>query len=297
MQDGFFFLGIFILLFVVWVATGGPMRPISFAGPYLNPIHTTGTTAQPYGDPSQYSSINSTVTVGLNGVNASPNTSASAGAITLSRDTSGAMSTDPDQEYVVINVSAGASGNVSTAGWKLVSRTSGDGASFPQGAEVPVSGRVNALSAILLHPGDQAIVATGRSPVGISFRENECTGYLEEHQDFHPALSMNCPTPSQEFSSYYAKSDDNGSCAAFVRSIPYCGTETPSSANISSSCQDFVDERLNYNACVNTHHADPGFESTVWRIFLGQNDELWGRSHETIALLDAQGKVIDSLTY
>lgn len=296
MKDGFFFVGIFILLFVVWVASGGPSRPISFAGPYLSPIHTTGATAQPYGDPTKFSSINSSVTVGAGGVSVA-NTAPAAGAVTLSRDTSGAASSDPDEEYVIVSVSAGASGTISTAGWKLMSRETGEGALFPQGTEVPRSGRVNVLSPIVLHPGDQAIVATGRSPVGISFRENACTGYFEEHQDFHPALSMSCPTPSQEYATFYEGSDRNDACLSYVRSIPYCGTETRSSTDVPNSCESFVDEHLNYNGCADAHAKDAGFLGTTWRIFLGSRSELWKRSRETIVLLDAQNKVIDSLSY
>lgn len=297
MKDGLFFLGIFVLIFVLWVATGGPSRPISLAGPYLNPIQTTGTTAQPYGDPSKFSSINSTVTLGPGGVSATPNTSNASGGVTLSHDTSGATNSDPDQEYIIINVSGGLKESVSTAGWKLASRSNGDSTAFPQGAEIPRSGRINALAAIVLHPGDQAIVTTGRSPVGLSFRENACTGYFEEHQDFHPALTQNCPTASQEFARFFEGSDNDDACISALRSIPYCGTETSSASRVSASCSTFIDDRINYNGCVDAHAKDPGFLGTTWRIFLGYRSELWARSRETITLLDAQGKVIDSLSY
>lgn len=296
MKDGFFFLGILILFFVVWVASGGPDRPISFAGPYLNPIYTTGTSAQPYGDPAKFSSINSTVSVGLGGVKVSGEAADARGIVTLSRDTSGAAATNETSEYVIINVSAAGRESISTAGWKLVSK-SGDGAHFPQGTELAKSGRVNQLGAITLRPGDQAVVTTGRSPVGVSFRENKCTGYFEEHQDFHPSLSMNCPTPSQEFSRFYDEDDDNGKCAAYVRSIPYCSTEPSIKSNAPSSCDDFVEQYLEYNSCVVAHERDADFTNPTWRIFLGQRDELWRRDRETITLLDAQNRVIDSLSY
>lgn len=295
MKDGVFFLGIFILLFVVWVASGGPSRPISFAGPYLNPIQTTGTTAQAYGDPSKFSSINSDVTIGAGGVTATGG-GAKPGVVRLSRDLTGARNTDPDEEYLMITVSSSAGGPVSTAGWKLVAKDGGS-ASFPQGAEVPRSGRVNSLTAITLRPGDQAIVTTGRSPVGISFRENMCTGYFEEHQDFHPSLAMNCPTPSQEYGDYYGDNDENDFCLTYIRSIPYCSTETSASGDASSACRNFVEDHLNYNGCFDAHQKDSGFLSSTWRIFLGKNDELWRQRQETITLLDADNKVIDSITY
>ena len=42
-SDLFLFIGILVFLFVVWVASGGPHRPLSFAGPTIAPLPTTGT--------------------------------------------------------------------------------------------------------------------------------------------------------------------------------------------------------------------------------------------------------------
>lgn len=293
----FGFIGILILIFVLWVSTGGPSRPISFTGPYLQPIQTTGTTAEAYGDPSKFSSINSNITVGVNGIRTEEGASSLQGTVALSRDTSGVTSTDPDGEYVVINYSSSGRTPLSTSGWKLVSNESKKSALIPQGASTPRSGRVNTLASITLSPGEQMIVVSGRSPVGISFRENKCTGYFEERQDFHPALFLNCPTPSQEFSRFYRGDDNTDSCINYVRSIPYCATETRTSTSVSSSCEQFVEEHLNYNSCVDAHQGDADFNGTVWRVFLGERNELWRRDRETILLLDAENKVIDALTY
>lgn len=294
MKDAGIIIGLIVLLFVAWIGTGGPTRPISFAGPYLNPISHPGTTAQPYGDPSEYSAINSTVTIGTGGVRSSGSTQKS---VTLSRSAGGAHASDADQEYVSINVASSATGSISTAGWRLVSAASGRSLVFPQGTETPESGHVNTLVPITLHAGDEAIVTTGRSPVGISFRENVCSGYLEEHQDFYPSLSLTCPTPSDELTRAYPNADDE--CVSAVRSIPYCGTDVPSYAenDLSSSCERFVEQRLNYNGCVATHSKDTNFASHTWRIFLGSSSELYRNTHDTITLLDAEGKAIDSLTY
>ena len=293
----FGFIGILILIFVLWISTGGPSRPISFSGPYLNPIKTTGTTAQPYGDPSKFSSINSNITVGVSGVDVTAGTSAFSGEIAFSSDYYGATQTNPEKEYVVITLSPGTTRTISTAGWKIISRESGNKGAFPQGAEIPRSGRVNTLAPLLLHAGDKIIIMTGRSPVGVSFRENKCTGYLEEHQDFHPSLSQNCPTPSEEFSRYYRGGDTDGTCATYINSIPYCATETSLYGTISSSCENFVEDHLNYNSCVDAHKNDADFKTNTWRVFLEKHSELWRASRETITLLDANNKVIDSIMY
>ena len=305
-SDFFFFLGILVLFFFLWLASGGPSRPISFSGPYLHPITTTGTTSQAYGDPGSYQGISSgisiggwggSVTTGSGGNTAIKNPSSFSGNVSLMRDSSGATNKDEDAEYVVLSVSPLAPSSVSTAGWKLVSQKTGKGAGFPQGAETPKSGRVNALSAITLKPGDTATILSGRSPVGVSFRENKCTGYFEERQDFKPSLAMSCPTPNQEYTARYDEDDEDDECASFVRSIPYCSTETDIPSNVSGSCERFVEEVLTYNGCLEAHEDDPGFYSNAWRVFLGSNDELWRQKDETILLLDAQGKTIDAFSY
>lgn len=301
--DFIFFLGIFLLFFFVWVASGGPSRPISFQGPFLTPITGPGAGANAYG--STATSISTGINMGGWGVNVSggngseglvPGTSSFTGTVSIIRDTSGASRRDEDEEYLVLSVSPLAQSSVSAAGWKLVSQKTGRGASFPQGTEDPRSGRVNILAPITLKPGDFATVSSGRSPVGVSFRENKCTGYFEGRQNFHPSLTQSCPTPYQEYSRFYNGGVDSN-CADYVRTIAYCSTETNAPSNVSDSCEAFVEDYLNYNGCVGAHENESGFYGASWRIFLGSGNELWRSERETILLLDAQGKTIDSLSY
>src|SRR3954469_12764649 len=35
-HDAWFFIGIFVFIFLIWVATGGPLHPIAFTGPRLS---------------------------------------------------------------------------------------------------------------------------------------------------------------------------------------------------------------------------------------------------------------------
>src|SRR5665811_2252287 len=35
MHDAWFFIGIFVFIFLIWIATGGPLHPIAFTGPHL----------------------------------------------------------------------------------------------------------------------------------------------------------------------------------------------------------------------------------------------------------------------
>lgn len=276
-----FFFGMLLLFFLVWLAGGGPSRPVSFSGPYLGAITAPGAGATAYGDPNQYGSVNGTISIGNK-------------SVYLLRDASGAKSGSAGSEYVTVVVSAGASGSISTAGWRLVSKSTGEGASFPLGAEVPQSGKVNNLVPITLKPGEQAVVTSGRSPVGVSFKENLCTGYFEERQDFKPALAQSCPTPFQELQRFYPSASEE--CSSYVRSIPYCATDTDMKG-VGGSCEEFVDEYLNYNGCVDAHGGDSNFSGSTWRVYLGSKDDLWRDSRDEIQLVGADGTVIDTLSY
>jgi hypothetical protein len=293
--DVFLFIGIFFLFFIIWVASGGPARPISFAGPYLRPITSPGTSAEAYGNANAVPAFTTGISIGGWGAQVSSGgvsgSSASSKFASLLPDPYGAKETNEDKEYVTVT----AYGNVSTAGWKLVSQKTGRGAPLPQGASIPQSGRVNVLAPIELSAGDTMIVVSGRSPVGVSFRENKCTGYFEERQDFRPPLTQACPTSYEEYDRFYEGDDD--SCLSYLATIPYCSTDTDTSSNVSSSCEDFAEEYLNYAGCVDAHEDDSDFVSRTWRVYLGQSDELWRKDGETILLLDAENKVVSQLSY
>ena len=36
MHDAWFFIGVFVFIFLVWISVGGPTHPISFTGPTLS---------------------------------------------------------------------------------------------------------------------------------------------------------------------------------------------------------------------------------------------------------------------
>ena len=263
------------------------------------PVTNTATTAQPYGDPNQFQPIQGTswLTGGVNSNTAvsAANASEFRDRITFSRDTFGAVNADERNEYVVVQASARLEKPVSTAGWTLVSKETGKSAAFPPGTNVARAGKVNILTPILLAPGDQAIVTTGRSPVGVSFREHMCVGYLGERQTFSPPLPASCPTPSGEYSRFFDGDDEE--CLFHLRTIAQCASNSKVSGDVSNECEDFVDHYLNYNGCVAAHENDEGFAGHTWRVYLGKQDELWQRQRETILLLDASGKTIDALSY
>lgn len=163
---------------------------------------------------------------------------------------------------------------------------------------LPFPGRENALIPVTLRPGDRAIVSTGFSPNGLSFQENLCTGYFsansnDAYHNFNPTISRSCPQPRNE--PWVASLSWN--CKDYLLNQLPCRVPTKLPLNLDAACQEMVTSKLTYNGCVETHRADKNFYSGSWRIYLGRTAPLWHSIHETITLLDAEGKIIASVNF
>jgi hypothetical protein len=305
-NDAFLFVGIIIFLFVLWVYTGGPTKPISFAGPYITPVTNVGGESEGYGagsSGSNYTTSNSGSFWGSWGKGSSggsttdvpaANRSPYAGKITLGGGNPGAS--DARQEYLTLQSQANT--DVSITGWQLVSTKTGAHATIPKGVEL-ANYSSSDPSSIVLSSGNLAIVTTGTSPVDDSFRETMCTGYLDSNGRFSPSLSNRCPSPLDELDRIYggdARKYDQ--CSDYISTLSSCrvpNSNVPSGT--SSSCRNFAESNLNYRGCISEHRNDADFRGSTWRIFLEESRELWRRSNETIQLLDANGKVVDQYSY
>jgi hypothetical protein len=157
---------------------------------------------------------------------------------------------------------------------------------------------VNAVQPISLEPGSSAILTTGISPVGISFRENTCSGYLGELQSFTPELPSECPAPSEAL----LLNADNlraygDTCIDYVQTLSQCHFPATVPSNLTPACRSFIANTLSYNGCTQAHRNDPSFALPSWRVYLGLKAEFWYNTHDVIRLLDDQGRVVDVLTY
>lgn len=312
-SDGLFFLGILAFFFILWFAAGGPTRPISFAGPYITPITDVDTVQEGYGDAPSASFGSATYGTGSSiwsnimniessiaslqrqssDIRAFGEESPFRGQVSVS-GAGGTSATDEDEEYVSIRASGNQS--VDITGWRVVSGASGKGARIPEGAALPRSGRVNDTGRIILNPGEEAIIVTGDSPNGVSFKENMCTGYLAKNQQFYPSLQNQCPAAYDEFDRFYTGNElRDEKCYTLVTSTASC--TTPRDSGTSNACQRFIDDYLTYNGCVEHHRNDSRFAGRTWRIYLERGDELWKPARDAVKLLDANGKTVDLYTY
>ncbi|HUO50403.1 MAG TPA: hypothetical protein VMU25_02465 [Candidatus Paceibacterota bacterium] len=292
------FLLLIVVLIVMWFLSGGldriKARVNNFNGNPLQLLMGFGSTTLPWSPVSLPRGPDISGITGYGGQNSQNattfgNPSPYASGVSISSE--GAQNADPHTEYLVIHNDG--SQTLDITGWALQSLQTRAQAFIPRGASFFALGAVNQQTDIELPPGGVAIVATGVSPVGTSFRENICSGYLGQLQSYAPQIQTNCPSPS----GYAAQAAQFGqACADFVSSLPAC-TFPQQVSNLPSGCQAFVQTDLSYNGCVQAHQGDPGFATANWRVFLGASQELWSNTSDTIRLLDGHGQVVAVTSY
>jgi len=97
--------------------------------------------------------------------------------------------------------------------------------------------------------GDKALIATGRSPIGVSFKENICSGYIGNLQTFTPHLSTSCPT--SEDMARNTGVDIDTACTNALRAIPACTTYVrPAPEGVSESCAAFIQKSIRLCSCL-----------------------------------------------
>ncbi len=218
------------------------------------------------------------------------------GQVTLAQGA--ATENSPRAEYLELEAVWDNTSPVNVTGWSFQSALTGVRAHIPRGAHPFILGSVNTQNDIYLDQGGSAIVSTGASPIGTSFRENACTGYLAGLQSFTPPLERACPAPSEALPFTPENLKNYGeSCYDFVQTLPSCTFPASTPSDISPACRIFLANNLSYNGCVQNHRYKSSFARDSWRIYLNAGGELWRNSHDIIRLLDAEGRTVDMVSY
>lgn len=187
---------------------------------------------------------------------------------------------------------------VSLAGWSVQSAVTGKRAYLPLGISHFVLGSVNNAQPVVLESGISALLISGNSPIGGSFRENMCMGYLNERQSFTPPLTMGCPDISRAMPITADNIRIYGEgCIDYVQSMRGCDIPTDLPSELSASCRSFIAEAASYNGCTRANQQSAGFLLPTWRLYLSSGIELWQDLHDVVRLLDDKGRVVDVLTY
>ncbi|MEK7514555.1 MAG: hypothetical protein AAB587_01925 [Patescibacteria group bacterium] len=213
------------------------------------------------------------------------------GLISL-RSGNGFGGTDARKEYLTITASTRIE-PVSLSGWKLVSDSTATVMTLGRATNVYYPQNLTEDTNVILSSGGKVVVVSGISPVGISFRSNICTGYLNRNNVLTPSLPQLCPYARDENLSSIPKTPINDKCFDYIDTIPRCKMPTESlGLGYSAECAVFVAEKINYKGCVDIHRNDTGFLGNEWRVFLGRNETIWKNSRETIRLVDNLGKTV-----
>lgn len=175
------------------------------------------------------------------------------------------------------------------------------------------SGR-NVFQDVMLKPGENAVITTGsvgsQSPYKIiSFKENICSGFLEDMTEyaFTPSLARNCKRPADE----PGVSALDTECRNFIEGLASCRTPEFNTRDVegnvcqncidgkllSGSCVAFIKGHFNYTSCIAYHQNDSDFSGRTWRVFLGRGWEMWAEKYETMSLFDQLGRLVDYRAY
>jgi len=209
-----------------------------------------------------------------------------------------------------LTANSGNESDVPVTGWTLESVVTGQRATIKGGTHLPYPGVVNTVSTIFMAPRDKLLVTTGRSPIGVNFRVNMCTGYFEQYQNYSPRLRKECQSPVDEFDEFSLvpttnvriEKDDREICRDFVvDNIDRCEINrvdlSDTELRLTNQCKDFIESTYTYSGCVANHKFDTGFYKNEWRVFLGSYAELWREKREIIRLLDQNGLTVDIIDY
>lgn len=300
-KDLFIFFGLIVVLFVLWISLGGPQaapkQPVGTASNISSPSKTREASRGDFRDPDDLA-LDST---------ASPYKDI------ISFSGGSPQRELVSEEWIRIRSSSRLETPANITGWRVESVITGNYAIIPGAAALPAQGVVNAEAPLLLAPSNTAILHSGRSPIGVSFRNNMCAGYLDPRDRFHPRLRRQCPQPEDEFKNFgfapnKTRDEAYEKCKRFVRRyIDRCEVtreeldekdEDIELLPLSSQCVAFIENNLTYPGCVANHFNDDNFFDNEWRVFLGSGTaELWRKNDEILRLLDAQGRVVDVWQY
>jgi hypothetical protein len=208
----------------------------------------------------------------------------------------------PHDEYLTIRSSVQNEGAIPLKGWSVESYVSKTRIPLPKGVLLYALGRKNAVVDPVLAPGEYAYIVSGNSPLENSFHTNSCTGQLATYAPFTPPLSGYCPAPSDIIPATVQNLRIYGEqCIEYIQSLAPCevpGTNVPK--DLLPLCRSLIQKELTYNNCIEREYKKYKFgvfNGGGWYLYLESPAEIWRNKYDVIRLLDADGRVVDVLSY
>jgi len=202
------------------------------------------------------------------------------------------------REYITLTTNLDAGEVVALSGWHFRSLVTGSTLPIGGVATNPVIG-LRTESPLIVSRGARVIVTQNRSPIGMSFRVNKCSGYLEQKNNFFPSLStFDCPAPIEDAPSF--SRDFDNACLDYIEGLPICEEprerDTPE-RGLTRACENYIETQINYESCVIKHQNDLDFYKPEWRVYIGRPRTLWLEKRDKIQLIDNDGRVVDTIDY
>lgn len=179
------------------------------------------------------------------------------------------------------------SGAVNITGWRIKSAQRGEtligkGINILQFDVIP--------SDIWLTSGETAEIIAGISPVINNFRVNSCFDGLSSLYNLGYAFSCPGIEPGD-------LSGLDSSCQDLILRSTSCRAPSDDILNKQSSqCRIWFEKNVSYNACVNKNQNDRDFYKG-WKIYTGNNNQIFDPLHDRLELRDQAGLLIDSYEY
>ncbi len=194
------------------------------------------------------------------------------------------------QEQINLSAAYSESGSIDITGWRIVSIQRGE-TIIGKGLALPQFSSFS--SDIRLESGDSVKIIAGISPLLSSFQINSCFGWLNNVYNIDSSLNY-CPLI--QISNLTGFGLDSA-CQNLILNSGSC--RVPSDTilnNYSRECRIWVEQNLNYNACVEKHMNESDFYKG-WQIYTGNNNLFFDQLHDRIELRDQAGLLVDSYEY
>ncbi len=216
-----------------------------------------------------------------------------AGAVVISGVSVGSKSSPA---RVTIQAQLGDGESVNITGWRVQSNKRWF--PIPQAVRIYDIVRANTEGDIVLEKGNTLTLYIGiGSPVGVNFRLNKCTGYLNDRADFPFTLPRDCPLPAAD--SYKNLS---GACQNYIRSLSRCESPDPEVMNAfpgdaGNACREFVNNFFGVNYCYSSLSGKADFLRNEWYAWVDEYIDVFDPSHDWVRLVNTDGETIDDYTY
>lgn len=203
----------------------------------------------------------------------------------------------PEQEYFILSVADTIDEPIEITGWKVYDHKEKTSYEIPDGKRIFGSFE-SPNRPIRVQGGDIAIVSSGISPTGFSFRVNKCSGFRSQFKQFTPPVKTDCPSPVDAFVADSSVPYTDNRCYAFVNSLTTCETVTELPSGVTAACRRFLEKSINEQGCIDLHRNDQDFFLSEWRVFLGSKRSLWRNSDRNIIyLVDQNNLLVATLIY